>query len=347
MSSRFIVGLQGVRGFAILLIVISHCNWALNLYGQNIFRWTGAWGVSCFIMLSGFLAVHRYYDTSLSYKEVPRLLKNKIIKCYPLHFITLLIAIPVSITIIDRLSILEYVAKFFVNASLTQSWVPISTVYFSYNAVSWYLSLDVGLCLSLPFVLYLLRKMNSKQIVISIFLIICIETILVYITRNFENTHWLIYIFPVSRSLDYFVGGGIAVLARNNINNVWVKYINCSMLGAIFLGFLGIFLSMGSDSEIYSATVWVFPTAVLLFSVYRNDEIKAKSSLFTSRFFVFLGDISFELFLIHQLIIRYFSIIVHRLGFKMNEYIYIIAIFISIFVSVILNKMNNYKKKDY
>ena len=56
-----------MRGIAILLIILSHCTFATNTYGNGIFKYAGGFGVEIFIVLSGYLTYHNYSNK----KSVP------------------------------------------------------------------------------------------------------------------------------------------------------------------------------------------------------------------------------------------------------------------------------------
>lgn len=60
---------------------------------------------------------------------------------------------------------------------------------------------------------------------------------------------------------------------------------------------------MGNHSEIFSVVAWAVPSVLLLYLLAQKAEFV--SSLFSAKLLVFLGNISFELFLVHQLMIRY------------------------------------------
>ena len=87
-----IQSIQGLRGYASLCIFISHCNYLMNEKGENCFRWLGGFGVSVFIMISGYLLMYRYFDDHMP--KSFSLLKNCLKKFYLLHIITLIAAVP-------------------------------------------------------------------------------------------------------------------------------------------------------------------------------------------------------------------------------------------------------------
>ena len=82
-----IVGYQGLRGIAFLMIFISHCILSVIEQGKNATTYFGALGVSLFIVLSGFLTVYNHFDCNeLSTKEQITKTIKKVIRYTSLHF---------------------------------------------------------------------------------------------------------------------------------------------------------------------------------------------------------------------------------------------------------------------
>ena len=135
-------------------------------------------------------------------------LTHSIRKFYPLHILTLFVAVPFSLSLLLSLDIKTWVSLFF-NITLTQAQIPKSSVYFSFNAVAWYLSLNAFLIIISPFVLYFWKDKSKKQILTILVLILVIESILCLISYNSEYAHWLLYICPFVRSLDFL--GGVSI----------------------------------------------------------------------------------------------------------------------------------------
>lgn len=151
-----IKSLQGLRALAFLGVFASHCDIAE----------LGAWGVSVFFVMSGFLMSYSYFD-----REVPSGVREslsfslkKIRKLYPLHIIMMLAVLPFEVLPIIKdftfrgLSIL--LCKIGLNIGLLQDWVPHSSYYFSLNSVSWYLSACLFIYAVFPSVLRRLRQMR-------------------------------------------------------------------------------------------------------------------------------------------------------------------------------------------
>ena len=209
-----IQSIQGLRGYASLCIFISHCNYLINENGENCFRWLGGLGVSVFIMISGFLLMYHYFDNHAP--DSLSLFKNCLKKFYLLHIITLIAAIPFNLSILfgGGMESLKYGIAFVLNLMLLQAWIPYESVYFSYNGVTWYLSMFIFLVLISPLVLKLLKRVKKDKLVTVLFLMVLCQICWCIWMQNYTCAHWLIYIFPLIRVIDYVEGGCIYLLHR-------------------------------------------------------------------------------------------------------------------------------------
>lgn len=118
---------NSLKGILALKIFVHH----LDLY-----RGGGSLAVAVFFVLGGFLSTLGYSDRifspDFSYKDY---MIGKCFKFYPMHWLLLVSAVPFMILSMN--SVVEILCLFGINASLMQSWIPIESVYFSGNAVSW------------------------------------------------------------------------------------------------------------------------------------------------------------------------------------------------------------------
>lgn len=204
-NNKRISAFQGLRGYAILMIFISHCNYILNEHGINCLTWLGGLGVSIFIMLSGYLLAFQNHETSsiISIEKV----KNSLKRFYPLHIFTLLVSLPFCIDAFLHENVIKQGIKLMLNALLLQAWIPSSGVYFSFNAVSWYLSLTMFFVIMGPITLRLINIIKRKTIPFLLVGILLFEFIWCLMFKNRSFAHWIIYIFPAVRYFDYLSGG--------------------------------------------------------------------------------------------------------------------------------------------
>lgn len=60
------------------------------------------------------------------------------------------------------------------------------------------------------------------------------------------------------------------------------------------------------DDKYFLVAKWVIPSLLILSGLINNDS-KITELVFSNRLIVFIGNISFEIFLIHQLVIRVYQ----------------------------------------
>ena len=213
-NRKFVLSFQGIRGYAILLIFISHCHLIQNTNGDNPLGWLGGLGVELFIMLSGYLLMMRYGERGIP--KTKEFLVKRLKKFYPLHFLTLIVAIPLSLYGFFGNDSLKHGIALFANALLLQTWVPEHSIYFSFNSVSWYLSLTIFFTVISKFVINLLRRLTRNQVLLLLVAIFVFEFAWCCAFKNSAYAHWLIYIFPIVRSLDFLAGGGYIPSAKRS-----------------------------------------------------------------------------------------------------------------------------------
>lgn len=322
---------QGLRG-------ISHCDYFVYSRGYNPLRWFGACGVVIFAMLSGYLVLYKNYNASMNNFSIVENIKRKVKKFYPLHFFTFLFAVPLSVMIFDGNTTVE-IAKVVSNLLLIQAWIPDSSFYFSYNSVSWYLTLTIFFVFMTPFIVKVLKKLNCKMLIITTIGIVIFQTLLVVLMHKYSIAHWIIYICPLTRTLDFILGGIVFALVHSfkekNISGTIINiglFINC----LVYLALLGI--SLKSISEYFSVVVWSLPTfsIMVLLTLKKEYNVMIRKLLFENKFIIFMGNISFEVFLIHALCISYAKLLCEKFNYGIHIYTYIFAIVFSIIISATL-----------
>ena len=132
---------------------------------------------------------------------------HRCIKFYPLHWLCLFAAIPFVFFHFN----LRQLPIFFANASLLQSWIPIKTVYFSFNAVSWYLADTLFFATVFPFLIrWIVRASIRGRILIALFLLLFYLLVVILVPQ--QMYHAILYINPCIRLTDFIFGIYIALL---------------------------------------------------------------------------------------------------------------------------------------
>lgn len=355
MEKEKIVSLQALRALAFLGIFTSHCGSKSAL---------GAWGVSVFIILSGFLMYVNYKDKPLksSLANNIQFSINKIKKLYPLHILTMILAIPFMLWGLylnhSTENIFLHIGALVLNTFLLQTWIPIEEVSFSLNSVSWYLSLCLFLYFSFPFLMNIIKRFNSKKKAIFTMIGVYVTQILIAILLCVLNVSgemysWFTYILPPFRMGDFFIGCCLGYIYVNRSDNVKDNKLVISLLEIVTilltivtqLIYLGKIRFLGIDN--FGKTILYVPTSVAivyLFSINRGIITKA----LTNKYLVFVGDLSAFAFLIHNIIVKYYSSFArHIVPVLYNVWIeIIICLIITLLCSYLWKIINNKLLKE-
>ncbi len=310
---------NSLKGILAIMIFVHH----LELYHGG-----GSLAVAIFFTLGGFLSTLGYKDRvsspDFSYKNY---ILGKAIKFYPLHWLLLMVAIPLMFH--ETSWLLQDFCILGINASLLQSWVPIQMVYFSGNAVSWYLSNTLSFVVVFPFLLrWMLNGSKASKIVVTIGIIIIYVLSWIFLPQDY--THRFFYIHPMFRIVDYIVGMVMAlgylkikdkVVIKNYVSNHLTQFWLLSCICFIAL----VIISLADDQLILHSVVYTPLVCILLIIISLSGGGLQMSIL--QKF----GSISFAFFLVHQMCIRYLHIIFNRVG---CDEIYIVAPVAFIFTTI-------------
>lgn len=305
--------LQALRAAAFLGIFFQHAGFYI--------QWS-ALGVSVFFVLSGFLLT----CTNRDREQMPSVRRNaefslkKIRKLYPLHLVTMaaFIVLNTSAKIYHGITteiVRDLLGKFFLNATLLQSWYPNRDVSTALNGVSWYLSVMMFLYFIFPYLRVFVQRTRIGRLCLISVAVLCMEIIsCIPFIRIFGNESpvyiWFMYCFPIFRTGDFFIG---CVLARIYLEGdfsgigFWqasiLEFMAVIMTAVVSLWFGHwhhniILIAMHNWTTLYilPAAAWVF-----LFALSRGAVTKA----FSNRLFIRIGDLSGYLFMIHYVVTQY------------------------------------------
>jgi peptidoglycan/LPS O-acetylase OafA/YrhL len=316
--------LTSLRFFAALMIVIHHCD---GLFGikQKSFLW--GQGVSFFFVLSGFILTYVY----LPQREfnVIQFWKARVARILPAHIACLAlgyILVPYSLNIHTLIA----------NIFMVHAFLPIPEFYFSYNSVSWSISVELFFYLCFPFLIFKFSSRYKQLIGMSIVLVLSLILISQFwdtITGGWTGpivfgnnayhlsvVHGLLYISPLSRLLEFVIGMYFGMRYLRNLHNS--QTISCQSATILeLLAFLFCVLSIKYSESVTSVMMtypvdlekirfWFLNNGSLIFYgnlIYRLAIGKGWiSRLLKLRMFVFLGEISFSMYLLHQILMNLF-----------------------------------------
>ncbi len=300
----------------------------LNFY--HTYLEEGYLGVGFFFILSGFILSHVYYNTiqNKTFKTTQFYI-NRFARIYPMHLFTLLLAIPLSLKLLNS-SLWGWISRFFDNLFLLQSFIPIRSYYFSFNMVSWSISNELFFYLLFPFLLKFIIQLSKIKTYLIIGTIISLLSVLMFsVDPNYQ--HSLFYINPIFRLADFTLGIVLYTLF-NKKESFSVKRSTILEISSIILLLIFYAISFLIPQVIRLSIFYWIPISFIIVIFSKSN---GKLSHFLSKeIFITLGEISFGFYLYHLLVLRFVSYINTKFNILNNDILLIILIFaISIIIS--------------
>ena len=313
--------LTSLRFFAALAVLASHL-WPLaeepnplQPLARTLFH-EGYAGVSFFFMLSGFILSHTY-QAKLTSGTISRgkYLALRVARIAPLHW---LCGLPLAIWALATVGT-SSLPMSLTNLALLQSWVPQVKWYFSLNEPSWSLSDELFFYTMFAGLAFLpLRRLGAfgallllANLTMVIWLVTHGQGSITHDVPDGESTltrsHWLTYIAPLPRLLDFVVGmlvyrlppagfGGnpLGRRAASVLEVGAIALLVAAMVAYPLLGLADVWRMQLAYLPVMALVIWSFGTGGGALSGFlaRNATL------------VLLGDASFALYLIHLPIIH-------------------------------------------
>ncbi|ENI3787132.1 acyltransferase [Escherichia coli] len=332
--------LTGLRFIAALMVYLCHLNTDyFGVFVKEMFS-QGFIGVSFFFILSGFILSYSYEDKLKNEVTSKRqFILLRLARIVPMH---LLLAMPFILLTI-HLKNFDF-SKTLTNILLMQSWIPKEDYYFSLNGVSWSLSDELFFYLMFIPLIY---TSITKKVITAISIITLLLTIyFLKIIQTEELNHWLYYIFPVSRLVEFICGMIIYACWKNSrqqtadsrqqtADSRQQTVDSLLFLISLLPLLIAIYYSNNINNSLRYSLYYLLPMVIFFTScIYlRNGVIH---TILSSKTLELLGKSSFIFYLIHQPIILFcFKIFGHNPG-----PLYLIALLVIItIVSIILYKL--------
>lgn len=310
-----IKSVQSLRFLFILLVVLSH------IYGQP-FDFGGECGVSFFFVLSGFILSYAYGKkvTEGTFRTVP-FLKKRLTKLYPLHLLTFLIMVVLD----ARLGRFLEWYRLLANVLLLQSWIPDDSFFFAANGSSWFLSDLLFFYFVFAAMFKLLTSLPLHRLAM-----LMVAVLAVYMVLAMSIPLWkvndVLYASPLTRLIDFCLGILCFRLyasqgQRGDCNagkrcplwwrfRPWLQSLSPMALTAIELSLvvvvvLSFFVYEEMTLRLRCAALFWLYLPLFLYVYVEADRLKgAVTKLLHLPFMQWLGNISFELYLTHGVVLR-------------------------------------------
>lgn len=320
---------DGVRGLAALAIVVHHVSFATGrTYDGDLVASVNARldvGVAVFFVLSGYLLFEPYARRIVDGDDLPdrrRFWRRRVIRVFPAYWVALLVQLVLGLIAVKG------AVGFLLNATLTQIYV--DDYVLTGIIQSWTVATEIGFYLLLPFVatygVHLAQGRTTSQRMVLL-LGLCVAGVAFSVLSRMliaglDMPGASIYRYTVFANADYFAGGmALAVLMVGARRSARFADLHDRMFarpgwwyaGAAFAMWLAstqldvpLGLSVGStDVEIARhAAYLVVAVMVVAPACCSTDPTTWSARFLGSRPLVFLGMVSYGMYLWHQIFLH-------------------------------------------
>jgi peptidoglycan/LPS O-acetylase OafA/YrhL len=328
-SPQDLPALTSLRFVAAMMIVVLHCRtigmpllWLKHAPGTLVH------GVSFFFVLSGFILTHVY--RSRGFPGYGRFIALRIGRLWPVHALAigvLLISIVSPLAIVRTDSITFDGAGIFsrwfalgLGATMTQSLSPYFAHLYSWNAPSWTISTEFVFYLAFPFLLPDIERTWRWKLALSALLVVAVLSIahfsgLPYESADLESLtqRSITYANPLLHAFEFCLGMSAWVVWNRTIRGAGGHPVLWSIAEIAAVALAGAWLY----SELFwkieklaftrlwfnvAGSCWVFAIVIVTLAGSRGYLGK----LLSLAPFVFLGEISYSIYIFHQILLKVF-----------------------------------------
>jgi peptidoglycan/LPS O-acetylase OafA/YrhL len=297
LNRSYYPALDGLRGVAILLVVLFHNFGFINYF---FFGWLG---VDLFFVLSGFLIT----DILLKTFNRPDYLRNfyarRILRIFPLYYLSLIIFLFILPNIYNPpVDFTYYINNQWWLWTYLQNWLYIFEPSRSGHALNhlWSLAVEEQFYLVWPLVILLLRKPKYLLVLISfVLLAVMALRFIIWTYQLKELAYYNLYTF--TRIDGLCIGCMVALIHRINFN-----FLNKNTAIVVFtlagMNFLFYFFNRYYDFSFPYLAIVGYTTFAAVFGILVHEAVtdnKVINFIFTNRVLSFFGKISYGFYVFH------------------------------------------------
>ncbi|TAN64843.1 MAG: acyltransferase [Methylobacter sp.] len=310
--------LTSLRFFAATIIVIYHSGGLFGLSKPySFFNLDHA--VSFFFVLSGFILAYVYPKLE-TWAEIRRFWRARIARIWPALLASLFLTCWLLPQGWDNKTGLA-------NILMINAWIPLPRYFFAYNSPSWSISTEFFFYLAFPFLIY--KWDLTWQVKLSasgaMLVLLMVVSDLLHLPKGFSSMNdgitrfALLYIHPFSRIFEFIFGIFVASYWRKKVGNVqWSKSraflyeTGVILLAGICMHFTNPLAEWAGTTWLgLSVTAWLYGSgSMFIFGllIYVIAMGRGRIAVWLSHpVLVLLGEISFSLYLLHQIFLRYYQ----------------------------------------
>jgi peptidoglycan/LPS O-acetylase OafA/YrhL len=307
----WIPSLDGVRGLAVLMVLLYHCRFELtsNALPQRAAKWLfgfGWSGVDLFFVLSGFLITGILLESRNASNYFSSFYARRALRIFPLYYLSLIVAFNVAPRqhpettrnlppIHDRLWFFAYI----------QNWLGVPVVPWPHYMIHyWSLGVEEQFYLVWPLVIFMLPPRRVLQVIagVCVFSLVLRSGLLAW-----QVDPSLIYRNTFARMDALLMGAACAFLVRDK---KWTERLRGRTTSfslaplAVFIGLRPLQDVDWIDKSIGFTAVGLSYSALLLAVVLTTNQRSPLQTVFTNPLMMKIGKYSYAIYVWHLLVIQ-------------------------------------------
>jgi peptidoglycan/LPS O-acetylase OafA/YrhL len=296
-NRQYYPALDGLRGLAILLVVVYHNFGFINYF---FFGWLG---VDLFFVLSGFL-ITDILLTSLGQKDyLKKFYLRRALRIFPLYYVCLLLFLFIIPAVNKNFDIHYYQDHQIWLWTFLQNWLYIFNHSVATNTLDhlWSLAVEEQFYLVWPFIILLLKKPKILLFFISgVLITVLFLRLWIWNNQIADLAYYNLYTF--SRIDGICIGCMIALLQR--IKKDFLKnYTPWILLFFAALNFLFFYVNRQYDFSFPYLALIGYTTFAMIFGLLINEVVTGGTTIITKLFSFsplrFFGKISYGFYIFH------------------------------------------------
>ncbi|MER6047835.1 acyltransferase [Streptomyces sp. BHT-5-2] len=302
--------LTGLRFLALLPVFLTHAAFE-GVFGDAKLSWgfldamgsTGYTAVSFFFVLSGFVITWSYRSTDTARK----FWRRRLFRVFPNHLVAYAFTVALMLAAGAVLDVPGMLAQLF----LLQAWVPDPLFIDTGNTVTWSLGADVAFYALFPLLLALVHRIRPTRLWYwagaLVLVVIALPTVALSVLPDSplmpvggasRAQYWFTYFFPLSRAVECVIG---MVFARIVLTGKWIRLPVPAAAALVVAAYA---LAQYVPFLYRLSAVPVVPLALLTAALAVADA-EGRGTFLGGRRMVWLGELSFAFYLVHQPVLAY------------------------------------------
>ena len=343
-KSTRIITLQSLRFVFCLFIFVFHY---FRSVGSSGFEYGGDAGITFFFMLSGLVvSIGCGHSVETGNFQYVRFLRKRLAKLYPLHLLTFVVALFMGILAGVKFNLTKTILHLF----LLQEFSLSEDIMNYGSGLSWFLGTLFFCYILFSFVYKRFVILHSVMSYIFLVLYISIAFALASRCTNAAIDNY-VFAFPPLRVIDFIIGILIYRLYTMPISiriKLWVDKQSAMLQSFVEIIIVAIFFMTWMTFDLlpswlrFAPYFWLpFSLLIYWFAIAENSR-GVISRILSQRMLVFLGNISFEIYMTHGIVINLCIFAWGRLlGYETvcNPIHFVLCLLSTIIVSSVINRL--------